>query len=272
MGPDALILSAHTVAAAGFLSRVEAAAAAGYAGIGMRPSYYRAARDDGASDAELRSILDDHGVQVSETEVLGDWALGGERGARSREYEEKLYGMAAALGGRHMIVNSELEGPIEQTAERFGAVCDRAAEYGLLVGIEFLPWTSIPDAATAWEIAMIADRPNGGVLVDTWHHYRGSADAGQLLAIPGDKVVAVHFNDADEKPVGDLLDDTLHRRRLPGDGAFPLVDFVRLLDGMGVQVPYSVEVISDELAELPATEAALKAAEKTRQVLALARR
>lgn len=271
MGPDDLIMSVQTVSTSDFRVRVEAAAAAGYVGIGMRPSTYREARRDGATDAQLRAILDDYGVRVSELEVLGGWAQGGEVGAKSRAYEERLFEIADALGGRHLIANTELEESLEVTAELFGALCDRAAAYGLLVGIEFLPWTSLPDVATAWEIVRIADHPNGGILVDTWHHYRGSADDECLRAVPGSKVVAVHFNDADAAPIGDLLDDTLHRRRVPGEGAFPLVDFVRNLDGMGVRVPYSVEVISDELAALPAAEAARLTADATRSVLERAR-
>ena len=50
--------------------------------------------------------------------------------------------------------------------------------------IEFLPWLDIPDAATAWAIAKQAGRANGGVLVDTWHYFRGAADPAQLEAIP----------------------------------------------------------------------------------------
>ncbi len=271
MGPDDLIMSALTVTTSDFRARVEAAAAAGYAGIGMRPSFYRQARREGATDVQLRAILDEHDVEVAELEVLSGWAQGGEIGAKSRAYEDRLFEIADTLGGRHMIANSELEGPLEVTAERFYALCDRAAAHGLLVGIEFLPWTSLPDIATAWDIVRTADHPNGGILVDTWHHYRGAADDDELRAVPGEKVVAVHFNDADAEPIGDLLDDTLHRRRLPGQGAFPLVDFVRNLDGMGVRVPFSVEVISDELAALPPSESARLTAEATRSVLAQAR-
>ncbi len=271
MGPDDLIMSVQTVSTSDFSARVEAAAQAGYSGIGMRPSTYRQARQQGGTDTQLRTILDSYGIQVAELEVLGGWAQGGKAGERSRAYEERLFEIADALGGRHLIANTELEQPLEVTAELFGALCDRAAAYGLLVGIEFLPWTSLPDVTTAWDIVRTANRSNGGVLVDTWHHYRGSADDDQLRAVPGEKIVAVHFNDADSEPVGDLLEDTLHRRRLPGQGAFPLVDFVRNLDEMGVRVPYSVEIISDELAALPAAEAARLSADTTRSILERAR-
>ena len=77
--------------------------------------------------------------------------------------------------------------------------------------------------------------------------------------------------DADDEVVGTLQEDTYFRRRLPGEGAFPLVDFVRALHEMGVRVPYAVEVLSDELRGLPPPEAARLAIDATRRVLAAAR-
>lgn len=217
-------------------------------------------------------MLKNYGVAVAELEVVWDWGRGGEPGARSRAAEERLYSVADALGARHLAVAAlELEDPLEVVAERFAAVCDRAALHGLLVALEFLPWTAVADAGAAWEIVRLAGRPNGGLLVDSWHYYRGAADEAQLLSVPGDRVVAIHLDDADAEPEGDLLEDTLHRRRLPGEGAFPLAGFVQLLDRMGVTAPYGVEVISDELATLPAEEVARRAGDAARAVLAAAR-
>lgn len=272
MGPDDLILSVQTIDTDSFEERVRAAAESGCAGIGLRWQAYAAARDAGASDADLRAVLADHGVEVAEYEVLRHWAYDDERAERGRVAEEQVWAMADALGGRHVIVvASHLPDPVDVVAERLAALAERAAAHGLIVALEFLPWTDIADAATAWEIVGRADHAGVGVLVDSWHLYRGAADEEQVRAIPPDRIVAVHIDDADAEPVGTLLEDTLHRRRVPGEGAFPLVDYVRLLDDVGVRVPYGVEVISDELAALPAVEAARRAVDGTRRVLAAAR-
>lgn len=272
MGSEDLILSAQTIRTDSFEERVRAAAESACAGLGLQWSAYETARAAGASDADLRGVLAHYGVEVAEYEVLRFWAYDGERGARSRQAEEEVWSMADALGGRHVIaVAGSVPDPLELVAERLVALSERAAAHGLIVALEFLPWTGIPDAATAWEIVSLTDGPNVGVLVDSWHLYRGTGDESQVRAIPADRIVAVHIDDADAEPVGTLLEDTLHRRRVPGEGSFPLVDYVRMLDQMGVRVPYSVEVISDELAALPAVEAARRAVEATRRVLALAR-
>lgn len=272
LGAGDLILSSQTINARSFAERVAVAAASGCAGIGLRWRDYEAARAEGASDADLRAVLADHGVEVGEYEVLRDWAYDDERAERGREAEERVWRMADALGGRHVITIAErLPGPLEQMAERLAGLASRAAAHGITVAVEFLPWTEIPDATTAWEIVRLSNAPNAGVLVDSWHLYRGTGDEGEVRAVPPDRIVALHIDDGDAVQVGTPLEDTLHRRRVPGEGTFPLVDYVRMLDEMGVRVPFGVEVISDELQALPAAEAARRTVGGTRRVLAEAR-
>jgi sugar phosphate isomerase/epimerase len=160
--------------------------------------------------------------------------------------------------------------PLDAVAERFAGICDRAAEHGLLLAIEFLPWTQIPDAATAWEIARQAGRPNGGVLIDAWHYFRGAADPDQLRAIPPDHVVVIQLDDAGPAE-GDAWEDTIRRRLLPGEGEFDLAGLLRLLDDIGVTAPISVEIMSDQLSGLPAVEVARRAHDAATTVLSRAR-
>lgn len=273
LGRDDLILSAQTVATDSFDERVAAAAATGCAGIGLRPRDHAAALAAGASDAELRRILEGYGVEVAELEVLRHWAYDDEeRVAKGRESEEQMWRIADALGARHVIaIAAELPRPVEQVAERLAALADRAAAHGVIVALEFLPWTDLADAPTAWEIVRLSGAANAGVLVDSWHLYRGNGDDREVRAVPPERIVALHIDDADELQVGTPLEDTLHRRRIPGEGAFPLLDYVRMLDEMGVQAPFGIEVLSDELRALPAAEAAQRAVDATRRVLAEAR-
>jgi len=280
-GRDDLIASHYTLAGAGvgeparfsFAERVAAAAAAGFAGIGILAEDYVACRASGLSDADLRSILDGHGVRVAELEFLFGWARADDRQAWARRTEDQLYAIADALGARHLNVGDldpagDLP-PLDVVAERFAALCDRAARHRLLVAIEFLPWTDIPDVRTAWEIVRRAGRRNGGVLVDAWHYFRGAGNEAALRAVPADAIVAVQLDDADAAS-GAPYEDTL-RRRLPGEGTFDLVGLVRLLDTMGVDAPVSVEIISPEHAVRPASEAARAAHDATCAVLAHAR-
>jgi sugar phosphate isomerase/epimerase len=283
LGPHDLIASHYSISGADvmkparhpFAQRVAAAAAAGFAGIGWTPEDYDASRAAGLTDAEIRSILDHHGVRVAELEFVSDWAHGGERAKTARQTEDRMYRMADLLGPRHINVGElrapdEME-PLEAAAERFAGLCDRAAAHGLMVAIEFLPWTGIPGPKAAWDICRLAGRRNGGLLVDSWHYFHSGADAATLRSVPPAQIVAIQFDDAPRMATGkDMLYDTLHRS-VPGEGVFDLVGFVRLLDQIGVQAPISVEIISPEQQERPIAEAARIAHDTSAAVIARAR-
>lgn len=284
--PDALVASYWTICGGGpgrsspwsIAERAVAAAKPGFRGIGLRNDDYIIAREAGVTDADLRRVLADSGIFVPEIEFVSGWSSDDEAVMqRARRAEDELYALADAVGESANInlgcsepVESPL--PLEHVVERFAAFCDRAAPHGLTVSLEFMPWTGIPDAASAWDVVSLAGRANAGVLVDVRHYFRGAADPAQILAIPPERIAGLQINDALEQVVGTLREDTLHRRKLPGEGSFDLAPLVRVLDDMAVAVPWAVEVISDDQFALPLDEAARRAFETTTAVLQKARR
>jgi sugar phosphate isomerase/epimerase len=277
---DLLVLSAHTVPHATWTERLDAAVAGGFGAIGLRLADIRAARAEHA-DADLRAGLADRGLVVAEVDVLWEWALGGDRGERSRRAEGSLVEAAVAVGARTLNAVSELDGPtgagtagrdgvLDAAAARFAALCDRVAEHGLAVHVEYMPWSTLGDLATAWEVVRRADRSNGGIMVDAWHHYRGPGDDALLATLPPSAVLAVQVDDALADPEPDPVEETLHRRQVPGEGALDLVGFVRTLLAAGVDCPVGCEVFSDELYALPPAVAARRAGDGLRAVLAAA--
>ena len=272
---DQIVLSHFTLARhAPFRERVEAAARAGFSAIGLYVGDYVKMRAEGTTDADFRAVLAEFGQSVAELEALKDWARGGDLEAGSRTSEEQLYAMADGLGGvRAMQVVGSYDGNLDDAAERFAALCDRAAEHGLTPAIEFLPeMTNIGDARTALEIAIRAGRPNGGLCVDAWHHERGANDLAQLRALPVERVITVQLDDGLlNRTEPDYYTDCTQNRLAPGEGEFDLVGFIRTIDGLGVSVPFSIEVISTHLLELPPIEVAQRVADAARAVLATAR-
>jgi sugar phosphate isomerase/epimerase len=186
--------------------------------------------------------------------------------------EDDMFAIADALGARSINAADVLGGAwtIDDAAEAFAGLCERAAEHGLLVHLEFLPWSRIPDLATAWEVVRKADRVNGGVAIDAWHWFRSgaSSDLTTLRAIPGDKVLGIQLDDAPRDPEANLMSATLHQRLLPGEGVIDLAALLGALHEIGAVAPIGVEVFSDELHELGPIEAAKRAADATRAVLA----
>jgi len=268
-----LILAAGTINTYDLAERISIAAQAGYVGLGLRPEDYSIARDNGHSDQDLRGMLADNGVKVIELQSVHGWAGDAEERAQGRLIEEGCYRLHDAIGGQYMMVsNTKLATNMADAIATFASICDRAASHGLEVAIEYLPWGPVPDAKTAWELVSAAGRDNAGVLVDSWHHFRGANDAEQIRAIPSARIIAVQIDDAYKEVRGaSLYDDTRNERLNPGDGDFDLVGFVRLLDDLGVNVPYSVEVLSNNQRSLPPAVAAKRSADATWKVLAKAR-
>lgn len=254
------------------VAKVRAAAAAGYAAIGLYLGAWAALREDPAELDRVDEALAATGLVVANIETLRGWAVPGEDEACRRQ-EALAYDMAAHWGCRYVQVIGDASGPLDRAAEGFGALCDRAADHGLLVGLEWVPsMTNIGDATTAMRIVTEADRVNGGFCVDSWHFTRSTNDLDDLRKLPGDRVFATQWNDGTIVPQrADYLEDCLTNRVPPGRGEFALVDIVRILDSIGSRAPIGVEVCSAELWAGPVDEAARVSADAMREVLTLAR-
>ena len=282
---DLVLCSGTLPPATPWSDRLAAASAAGFRGISVWGRDHAAARRDGLSDADLRVQLDDRGLAVAEIDPAWWWLPGAAEIGKSlagvdsldvfRFGEQELFAVAEALGARSLNAVDVFGGDwtLDEAAAGLAGLCDRAADYGLLVHVEFLPWSRIPDLATAWEIVRRADRPNAGVAVDAWHWARTapSCDLETLRKIPGAKLLAVQLDDAPAEIEPDLMHATLHDRLLPGDGAIDLETLVATLHQIGAVAPFGVEVFSDELQALAPTEVAQRAADATRRVVAASR-
>jgi len=253
-----------------FDARVRAAAAAGFAGIGLYVHAYGKMRDEGRKASEIASLVADHGLALAEVEtVKGWWASEGPMFDECRLAEELAYELADAAGVRYLQAIGSYECPFDQAVEGFAALCDRAGEHGLLVGIEWLPYTNIATADDARRIVDAADRSNGGYCADIWHHVRGANDIDMLRRLPADRVFAVQMNDGPLLPsVDDYKADCLAARLPPGSGTFDSVGFVQTMVDIGVTAPISLEVCSTALWDAPVDEAARLAADGMRAVLA----
>jgi sugar phosphate isomerase/epimerase len=280
LGESGLLACHHTISGVavgqparhGFRERAQAAATAGLTGIGLTAHDFAALRADGTTAQELRHLADGSGVAVTELEFLNGWWAEGERLAADRRAEETLYELAAALGSRHINVGASVaaaDAPDRTLlADRFGAICDRAAGYGLLVGLEYMPFFVLADVRSAWDVVRLAGRANGGIVVDAFHHLRPGGLPADLRAVPPQRIVTVQLGDVPADTGLSLLDEALGARVWPGEGVLDLPGLVRVLDGMGVTCPVGVEVLSPTVRNLPAPEAARLAADSARRVLA----
>jgi len=277
LGSDDLVLCAGTMMNASFQDHLAAAVAGGFQAVSLYPTEIERARSEGLRDADLRRMLADHGLALAELDPLLTWAsapLGegasAEGSAMFQTSEDDFYTLSEALGGARSINAALFTDEVidtERLAEAFAGLCDRAARHDLLIHLEYLPWTQIPDLPTARRIVELADRPNGGLMIDSWHHFRSQSSVESIRDTPGNRILAVQLNDAPLEPGENLIVETLHARRLPGAGDIDLAGIVAAIRDSGSQAPIGVEVFSDELAKLSPEDLGRQTGAATRAAL-----
>lgn len=248
-----------TLRYASFSDRVLAAAAAGFRGIGIGAVDYLDARRSEFSEEQLADYVDRHGLRVVELEFLTDWWREADvRGVRLEE--DLLFYLADLLHVPQINVGLFAEVPFEVQHQQFRRLCTRAADHGVRVALEFMPYSSLRTLDQARELISRAGSDNAGLMLDAWHWHRSGGTLEELRTLSATEVFAVQLCDAAAVPAEDLRHEGRHGRLLPGDGVVDLTGFLAALGEIGVTVPLAVEVLSDELDARNPVEVAMRAA------------
>jgi sugar phosphate isomerase/epimerase len=240
---------------------VSVAAAAGFRTVGIRltapPSVGVPPYDilsDGPLLRETLARLKDTGVTVLDTEFLRfepDRPVG---------IPEGFLEVSARLGARHVLVMSA-EPDEARTLERFGGLCDRAAQYELRVGLEFAVYTGVRTLADAVQLVTRSKRANASVLVDALHFSRSGGLPAHIAGVDPSLFPYAQICDASlDMPASTdspaLIREARTGRLLPGEGALPLAELVAALPA---GVPLAIEAPCHATADLPAVERARRA-------------
>jgi len=253
--------------------RCEQAARVGFTGIGLWHADIEHVLET-RSLGEMRQAVDDHGLVHNELEFLGDWFLDpdDERRRASDERRELIFRAAAELPVHHIkagnIVGTECDLP--KVVERYGELCADAARYtDAKITYEFMPYdVNVGDVEAALAVVEGADAPNGGLALDTWHLGKLRLEPDDLRRIPARFLSWVELCDGPYEYAEDRLDEGINRRRLPGEGEFPVAEYVAVCRDIGYAGPWGVEVLSEELRNLPIEQIFERAYETTSAQLA----
>ena len=110
---------------------------------------------------------------------------------------------------------------------------------------------NVHDLDSALAVVEGADAPNGGLAIDTWHMAKLGIEPDDLRRIRPRHLGWVELSDGRYENMPDLVDETVNHRRLPGEGEFPIRDYVAVCREVGYDGPWGVEVLSEELRNLP---------------------
>lgn len=256
--PNSPVASRH-----GFADRVRACAEAGFDGMCLHFRDYAEQAARGASDIDLRAVLDHHGMRENSVEFLRDWfEPGGE------DKIDLALRAARAFDARFINVGGDFDGrlPVAAMGPAFARLCRRAADIEVGIAVEIVAWGNVQDPASASEL-LAHGGPNAGIVLDAWHIFRGGIALERLAGLGADRIFCVQLSDAGPAIEGPLSRDTMHRR-FCGEGVLPLGRFLDTLAQMGVSAPVACEVIAPEVAAMTLDEAARRALATTRQVVA----
>jgi len=141
--------------------------------------------------------------------------------------------------------NVTREQVVTESVRVLNELCDIAARHDVSLAFEFLgqPDCSVPTLDLAHEIVRATDRPNLGLVIDSFHFYAGGSTIEMLEAVDPELIYVFHINDAEDLPREELED---RHRLLPGLGILPLREMIKAFRKIGYDKVASVEIFRPE--------------------------
>lgn len=190
---------------------------------------------------------------------------------------EELSALAAELRCPYIVVvpgrlpeqAPSLEEIIDESVRVLTELSDIAGRHGIGLGFEFLGQTdcSVQTLELADEIVRRVDRPNVGLVIDSFHFYAGGSTFDMIEGIAPESLFIFHINDAENLPREQLRDS---HRLLPGLGILPLAEISQAFKRIGYDRVASVEIFRPEYWESDPLKLALEAKAATERVLGMA--
>lgn len=269
----------------GFSALLEAASAGGYHAMAISPLMIHQLLATGQTAADITAQAAASGVKLAQLDGVSSWAPLWHQAnplpwikERFDFSAEHCLDMASALGLDSILLAGAFDRgalELEVLIEHFGRFCDAAAKRGIRVELEFVPFWGIPSLEMAWDIVRGANRPDSGLLIDTWHLLKGTQDLStdlQLLSeIPAERLANIQLADALITPQAEELYAEGRFRRFPGDGELDITKIVAAIDTKGGLKRIGTEIFGAAIDELTLADAGRRSAATTEQALQLAR-
>jgi sugar phosphate isomerase/epimerase len=122
---------------------------------------------------------------------------------------------------------------------------------GVRMALEYTAYGGLRTLSEVVELCAAIGWDRCGVLLDTWHFFRGADSWDMLRRLRGDQIALVHVDDAARPDTDDLVYQSRFRRLPPGEGTFPLREFAATLRELEYDGAISIEVLSSALRALP---------------------
>ena len=183
---------------------------------------------------ETLSRMEHHGVRIH---TVGIFALLPETDF------DKFRGMlesGAALGAKRAICLGFDPDP-QRMRDNFGRLCQLAAEFRMSVDVEFIAFSSINSLDAALRLLEVSGQANTGLILDPLHLTRSGGVPADIARVPPSLIGYAQICDGPKTmPAEQQMLEGSEQRQIPGEGQFPLRQFVDALPKdvlIGVEIP-----------------------------------
>jgi 4-hydroxyphenylpyruvate dioxygenase len=232
----------------GLAEKLEAIAAAGFSGVEIFESDLLSFNGTPKDVARMVASL---GLRIVTFQPFRDFE-GMPEPQRSRTFAraERKFELMGELGCDLLMICSNVApdslGGIDRAAADFQELGERAQKRGIRVGFEALAWGKhISDYRDSWEVVRRANHPAIGLTLDSFHIFSRKTDLKAIRSIPADKIALVQLADAPWLDM-DVISWSRHFRCFPGQGDFPLTDFMDAVFATGYTGLLSLEIFNDQ--------------------------
>jgi sugar phosphate isomerase/epimerase len=148
---------------------------------------------------------------------------------------------AAELGARVANVGC-MDRDRNRFHQKFAQFCELAAEYGIKTSVEPFGAGPMFHASEAREAVDQCGRADAGIMTDILHMVRSGDSPADLSRFEPSRILYAQLSDGPLQLPADhqVIDEAMYDRHLPGDGEFPLADFIRAIPEnvpLGLEVP-----------------------------------
>jgi len=210
----------------------------------------------------VKQMAKDYGLTIIALQPLRDFeAMPAEIMKKNFDRAERKFDLMAELGTDTMLICSNVSqrciNTFNRAADDFSELAERAASRNIMLGYEALAWGAyIADYEEAWRLVKYVDHKHLGIILDSFHIYARSGRLDTIRGIPGDRITLIQIADAPWLDMDPLL-WSRHFRCFPGQGNFPLVDFMQAIINTGYEGYISHEIFNDEFRSAPSRQTAV---------------
>ena len=215
----------------------------------------------GGLDAAVQAVKAS-GLRVTGFQVLRDFeGLSGKLHGYKLDIAKAMIEMCAALDCRVLLACSSTSTHASSDRQAIAGDLHKLAmlalPFGIQVAYEALSWgRTINEFTAAWDVVALADSPNLGIGIDSFHIFASRTPIEDLDMIEPWKIFLVQLSDfmwQEARTFEERMATARTFRVFPGEGVHSdeLTQLVVALDQLGYRGDYSFEVFNDDYQQLP---------------------